>query len=55
MVLSWVNCFNCFKKIEKEDALERDNVYFCHIDCLNSFYERLKQQQQEAEEESNEK
>ncbi|MCP4726294.1 MAG: hypothetical protein GY863_14715 [bacterium] len=49
--VSWVYCFNCFKKIDREDAVKDGNVYFCDWDCRDAFFEKIEKKKKSEEEE----
>ena len=48
---SWVYCFNCFKKIDREEAVKDGNVFFCDWDCRDTFFEKIEKRKKSEEEE----
>lgn len=38
---TWVYCYFCFKRIEKENAIKKEAAYFCTWKCCESFFKKL--------------
>jgi len=47
---SWVYCFYCFKKIEKDRAIKDKAVYFCDLDCNRKFIKKIQEEKEKEQE-----
>ena len=51
---SWVYCFYCFKKIEKDRAIKDKAVYFCDLDCNRKFIKKIREEKEKEKEQEGE-
>ncbi len=44
-----VTCYNCFNKIERDEAVKDRAVFFCDWDCRDEFVEKMEKKKQQSE------